>query len=280
MGPFTRFVPLLLLVGVLPAKNSVQPNFSDLTIKTKQVGSAYSSVTTLYLKGARQRMEYVSENPNSHSVIITQCDQRLRINLNDDAKLYAELPIRPPDPSKAAKKTPAPTSGIDVNITINSTDTGERRQIGPYEARHMKTTTTVDAPAGASMKPSVEEKDGWYVDIPSLYCRQQGRTGFLFATAGARQDRLHFHWNGPAPHGYPIEESIHRTQDEFTHSTKTELLAVSEEPISASLFERPKNYSPAKHLANGGIDMRSPETLTNRVYVFLAGLKNSLTNWM
>ncbi len=280
MGPFTRFVPLLLLVGVVSAKNSAQPNFSDLTIKTKQVGPAYSSVTTLYLKGARQRMEYVSDNPNSHSVIISQCDEGLQIRLNDDSKLYAELPIRTPDLSKAAKKVPVQASGLDVDITVNSTDTGERRQIGPYEARHVKTTTTVDAPAGASMKSKVEEKDGWYVDIPSLYCRQQQGRAFMFTRFGTKQDKLHFHWSGPAPRGYPIEETTRTTQGEFTSSIKTELLGVSQEPISASLFERPKNYSVAKHLSNGGIDMRRPETLTNRVYVFLADLKNSLTNWM
>jgi hypothetical protein len=278
MGPFTRLVPLLLLVGVVSAKNSAQPNFSDLTIKTKQVGPAYSSMTTLYLKGARQRMEYVSDNPNSHSVIITQCDEGLRINLNDDAKLYAELPIRTPDLSKSAKKVPVQLSGLDVNITINSTDTGERQQVGPYEARHVKTTTIVDAPTGASMKSKVEEKDGWYVDIPALYCRQQQERGFIFARFGTKEDRLHFHWNGPAARGYPIEETIRTTQDEFTSSIKTELLSISQDPISASLFERPKDYSPARHLSNGGIDMRSPETLTNRVYVFLAGIKNSLTN--
>ena len=283
MGPFTRFVPLLLLVGILSAKSSVLPNFSDLIIKTKQVGPAYSSMTTLYLKGARQRMEYVSDNPNSHSVIITQCDQSLRINLNDDSKLYAELPIRKMPALSKATPNPVPTTVFDVNITIDSKDTGERRQIGIYEARHVKTTITVDAPIGANMKSSVEEQDGWYVDIPGLYCRQQqGRIGYVFPTFRTQEheDRIHFHRTGSASTGYPIEETIHRTLGEHTSVTKTELLEVSQDFLSPSLFERPKNYSAAKHLPNGGIDMRNSETLTNRVYVFLADLKNSLTNWM
>jgi hypothetical protein len=58
-----RLLPVLLLTAPLPLPKLVVPNFPDLTIKTRRTdGTQYSQEDTLYLKGARQRSEYVIQN--------------------------------------------------------------------------------------------------------------------------------------------------------------------------------------------------------------------------
>ncbi len=68
---------------------------------------------------------------------ITQCDEKLRLNLNNQQKTYASFPIE--DCTTQAKRA-RPTSqqemtGSDVTVTIDSVDTGERRKIGSHEIR-------------------------------------------------------------------------------------------------------------------------------------------------
>ena len=130
-----RLLPVLLLTASLPLPNLVVPNFPDLTIKTRRTdGNQHSTEETLYLKGARQRSEYVIQNAGStiDRVTITQCDEKLRLNLNNQQKTYASFPIE--DWATRAKRA-RPTSqqemtGADVTVTIDSVDTGERRKIG------------------------------------------------------------------------------------------------------------------------------------------------------
>jgi hypothetical protein len=134
MVPSTfSLLALLLLFASSTLPNPVVPNFSDLKIKTRHSGTSSSFVNTLYLKGARQRQEYVYEKPfNMRPASINRCDDRKRIDLNPDTRLYAELPIiawserrkdgRPIPPNE--------TTGADVTITTDSVDTGERRQLG------------------------------------------------------------------------------------------------------------------------------------------------------
>jgi len=41
-----------------------------------------------------------------------------------------------------------------VKVTVESVDTGDRRQIGRYTARHVMTTTTTEPSPGASTRAS------------------------------------------------------------------------------------------------------------------------------
>ena len=104
---------VLLLSAPLPQPKLVVPNFPDLTIKIRQTSGEYSSLKTLYLKGARQRSEYVMQNAGTSmdDITITQCDKNLLLNLNNKEKTYASFPIEdwttrikradptPPEPS-------------------------------------------------------------------------------------------------------------------------------------------------------------------------------------
>lgn len=277
-------ISVLLLVGVPSSPRSIVPSFPDLTIKTRHIDGRNTHTETLYLKGARQRIEAASDGPlASPSTNILQCDQRLRILLNKQAKVYAELPIRDSQPSSKNARPIAESqmTGKDVTIIFDSVDTGERRSIGGYLARHIKSTVTTDAPSGAAIPASLLEQDGWYIDFPGLYCREnaQAVSEFLVANVGNRYDRVHFKRMGTASKGFPIEETTCTTQNGISTESKIELLEISQVSLNPSLFERPKDYAQAKRMVNGGFDMTKPDTLSNRVYVFLQDLKSSLGNW-
>src|SRR5713226_9944546 len=211
MGPSTfKLLALVVLLTSATLASLVVPNFSDLKIRTRRNDPVNSDVETLYLKGSRQRREYLHDQPVKATFVnISRCDDRKRIDLNDDAKLYAELPIV--DWSEQRKRArplpPTEMTGAEVTITTDSVDTGERRQQGAYTARHVKIKITVESGPGAATPSSVEERDGWYIDLPGLGCEDSGqRIGFLYArfASGRRHDQIHFKRLGTAPAGFPL----------------------------------------------------------------------------
>jgi hypothetical protein len=275
---------VLLLTAPVRLPKPVVPTFPDLAIKTRRTDdNHYSSVQTLYLKGSRQRSEYIIQNAGSsmNGATITQCDERLRLHLHDKEKTYTSFPIE--DWATRDKRArPAPqveTTGADVVVTIDSVDTGERRKMGSYELRHVKTTTRVEPSAGAVMRASVTEVDGWYVDLPGLGCEESRSVGFsyLMASSGKR-DRVQIKRLGTAPHGYTVEETSRKVEAGLTAISKTELLEFSETPLDASLFEAPAGYSPASRTARG-LDMTKADTLGNRLQWYWAELTTSVQRW-
>jgi hypothetical protein len=280
-----RLLPVLLLTAPLPLPKLVVPNFPDLTIKTRRTdGTQYSQEDTLYLKGARQRSEYVIQNAgrSMDHVTITQCDEKLRLNLNNKQKTYSSSPIE--DWASRAQRTrptpPPEMTGADVTVTIDSVDTGERRKLGSHEIRRVKTTTKVEPGAGAVMQPSITEVDGWYIDLPGLSCRESRGVGFVWSRlSSGRQDCLQIKRLGTAPHGYAVEETSRRTEAGRTTISKVELLEFSEAPLDASLFEVPAEYSPALRTAHCGVDMTRPDTLGNRLQSYWAELTTSVQRW-
>ena len=165
----------------------VVANFPDLTIKTRHTsGDQLSEMRALYLKGSRQRTENEFEKPVRadalHSASLWQCDAKLHFFLNQRDKIYNSSAIE--DRSERLKKArpvslPQP-SGAVVMITIDSVDTGERRQFQHYTARHVKAKTTVEPGPGASTPASVEQTDGWYLDLPGFACAEQPSSGFAW----------------------------------------------------------------------------------------------------
>ena len=289
MGPSTlKLLPLLISLTFLTSaalSNPGAPAFSDLKIKTRRNDSFDSTVETLYFKGSKRRREYSHEKPSEMKFVsISQCDERKKIVLNEDARLYAELPIT--DWSEQRKRArplpPTEMTGAEVTITIDSIDTGERRAQGAYTARHLKIRTTVESGPGAAMPSSTEERDGWYIDLPSVGCEDSGqRTGFVYAMliAGGRRDRVHFKRLGTAPAGFPLEQSTIKTEQGKSTVSKVELLEFSDSPLDDSLFQVPQGYSPALSTPHGGYDMMKPETLANRVHVYWAELRDWTRQW-
>ena len=278
----------LLLLASAALTSVVVPNYKDLTIKThREVGDFSSSIDTLYLKGPRERSETRVEKPtaanNSVHIGISQCDQKQSIALNPTARVYARFAIQ--DWAERMKHAPHveqnEASGAEVNVTIESVDTGERKAFGSYIARHVKTVTEVDPGPGASVPASSEEMDGWYIDLPGLGCQESDNPiGFVWSSSrmggeSARRDRINITHLGTAPHGYALTQVIKRTEEGRTTVGKIELLEFSEAPVDWKLFEIPSGYSPALRTLQGGYDMTKADTFANRLAQLWAELKAS-----
>jgi len=261
---------LILAASVEPPKFIV-PNLPDLTIKTRRTsGDWMSRVDTLYLKGARQRTEAVVEKPTREAVnwaVIRQCDEKRVFNLNERDKIYASSKIEDwSERLRKARPVSLAYSGAEVLMTIDSIDTGERRQFEHYTARHVRVKIRVEPTHGALTPPSVEEIDGWYIDLPGFGCQEQGARGFGFLSSG--QDRLQVKWLGKATRGYAIEEKSVKTEVGNKTISKVELLEISEAPLNPSLFELPAGYRQALQTGNGGADLTKPDTVSNRAQYY------------
>src|ERR1700686_2227818 len=287
---FSTFSVFILALSVgLP--KLIVPNFHDLAIKTRHTSGdqksavQFSEVRALYLKGSRQRTESVLAKPAGtdaiNSAAIWQCDEKRIFFLNQRDKIYNSSVIE--DRSellKRARPVSLPQmSGAEVIITIDSVDTGERRQFGPYTARHVKVKTTFEPGPGASIPASLEETEGWYIDLPGFRCEEQPSRGFAFVSvsiSGSPRDRLQVNWLGKAPRGYAIEETSVKTGSTDTTVSKIELLEISEAPLSPSLFELPKGYRQALQTAYGLADLTKPDTIFNRANYYWT----MLTLWL
>jgi hypothetical protein len=152
-----RVLALLLalpLSASVVAAPSPAPPTRDVTVKTEQRlapgrGARTTTIAT-YFSGTRQRREAMTRGASLDAdirwVTITQCDERRTLILNPESRLYAYMPHEAPAFRRLIQPViavPRPNpSGRKVIIAIDAVDTGERRQVGSYVARHVKTTTT------------------------------------------------------------------------------------------------------------------------------------------
>jgi hypothetical protein len=140
--------------------------FADLKITRKNGAGGYSGQSAVYIKGARERTEMQT------ITTIRQCDLHRTIQINERARKYVIVPDSEGAAEMNAPATPEPQRpktarrGAIVTHTVNITDTGERKQMFGYTARHIKTTMVMDAPAEACNPGHMEmESDGWYIDF-------------------------------------------------------------------------------------------------------------------
>jgi hypothetical protein len=267
----------------------VVPNVPDLTIKTRETIDLPQSTVqtnTLYFKGAWHRRElhlqFPSALPAQRTVrysTITRCDERRTLELNHEARLYGWSPltfigrdlywVR----SRLRATPEPPAAGADVKITINTVDTGERRQVGSYSARHVITTITTDPGPGAHTGPSESVEDGWHIDLPPAGCWNAGdEHSFLTASvvrAGEAPDRIHVEFRGAGRRGFPIEETTRRHGGhEPPITTRVMLIEFSEAVLDKSLFDVPAGYRPALPHLIGHFDMTKPDTVANRLAAY------------
>ena len=275
--PIALAIAPVIVAQTLSIPTFVVPTFADLTIKKRHSFGATSSggtIEVLYVKGARERRDFLDEQPGSRrppSATIMQCDQRRSVQLNPDAKLYS-LSVLEDWAAKLKRGRPVPEGqGADVTTTFDAVDTGQRRPAGHYVARRVRTTVTVEPSPGANTPPSIRETDGWYIDLPGLGCTDAATTAYLtgeLVEPGGLRDRHHYKTKGAASRGYAIEETTRFTQTGGMDVDRVELIELSEHPLDLSLFDIPRDYRPALQLVRGGYDMTKPDTLANRLQVY------------
>ena len=264
---FFSFAVLIMLVSVFtsyayaqrrpaPQKPAPQkPAASDLKITYKQTTSGQTMESTTMLKGARERSE-MRMGHGMDMVNITQCDLKRTIQLSDNARKYVITPMNVTATSAGAAPTPAtPTSqptrrGGVVTYTTTSTDTGERKEMFGFTARHLKTTMVIaSSPDACSPSNLKMELDGWYIDFSyGLQCDlPQTQTPYNPSAAGGCRDRYEFKSVGNVKKGYPLIETMtmYGADGSVMTTTTKEVVELSREPLDSALFDIPTGYTEA-----------------------------------
>jgi len=252
---------------------------ADTKIKSRQTSGGQTYENTSYIKGKRQR----TETNNGQMIMIQQCDLRRNLQIMPQAKVYM---IQPYDEPAAANTTAnnAPTTsqpgttkkGGVVTSTVTTKDTGERKQMFGYTARHIITTMEMmSSPDACSTVDTKMQIDGWYIDAAfALDCDSSSAySGYRPKASGGCQDRYETKQIGAARKGYPVWEKMTmfgpNGAESFT--TTNEVVEFSQATLDPSLFDVPEGYrqvddfSSAYSAASGTPESSNPSNTSSSV---------------
>jgi hypothetical protein len=225
-----------------------QTAFADVKIKSKQTMSGQSYENTTYIKGKRQR----TESMNGMMINLNQCDLRRGVQINPNTKTYIINEYQ--QDTTAAKTTAAPAksdgvirAGGTVTTTVTVKDTGERKQMFGYTAKHliitMETVSSPDACAKNNMKM---QTDGWYIDAEfALDCSQYAQyQSYNPKSKPTCQDKYQMKTVGTAKRGYPVYEKMTMFDEsgKETYTMVSEVVELSKATLEAGLFDIPAGY--------------------------------------
>ena len=221
--------------------------FADVKVRSKQTMSGQSYESTTYIKGKRQRSETVGGMVN-----ITQCDLRRGIQLNTNSKTYLVNPFAPT--TQTTTKTSALTdkngviqTGGRVSTTVTIKDTGERKQMFGYTARHLIITMeTLSSPDACNKSDFKMQTDGWYIDAAFALDCDNGAAYQNYANnrTGGCQDKYEMKTVGTAKRGYPVYEktTMFDESGKESYSMISEVVEFSHTTLDAGLFDVPEGF--------------------------------------
>lgn len=258
----TTFALILVICAgagfVINSQTSNRPTTNDVKIRQRMSsGGATGVETTLYIKGQRMR----SESGGLGFSTILQCDLKRSLTINEKTKTYL---ISSTDTSNTAvagdggPAVPAPVTqnqpqrGGVVNITNTITDTGERKEMFGFTARRIKTSMVKTASPEACDKDQKVETDGWYIDFQYTFeCpgQTQKPQAPTYRPRPGCKDDIRAKTVGTAKLGFPLLVTTTVYQPDGRTSTMTqEVLELSRESLSSSLFDIPEGYTLAKDM--------------------------------
>ena len=253
-----------------------------ITIKTTMAGMPTQSTTMI--KGLRERSETNMSmgGMNMSQTSITQCDLRRTIQINDRARKYMISPMDSDESTASTTGTDAAAMsgpsrrGGDVTMSVNTTDTGERKEMFGFTARHLKRTMISQSSPDACQQQHMKiETDGWYINLEyGLSCPSQRppqRPGM--ASTGCR-DRYQYKHNGPSNLGYPLIETttMYGADGSATFTMTKEVIELSRQTLDAALFDVPAGYT----LANNQQEMNGTPSMAE--IMAMAGQQPGQTN--
>ena len=250
---------------------------NDLKIKTRMEMQGFNMDSTVYIKGERERTEQTLPGMNLQMVTIKECDLRRDIQINDNAKVYKIDPFGDNTPTAPAPKTttPAPPppsnkptrKGGVVTINVTMTDTGERKEMFGYQARHLKMamsfTSSPDACSKANMRM---ETDGWYINFRNSFnCREEFVPRQAIERGQRKPDCLDewkYNVQGNVKIGYPADVTMTMYDEKGKPFTmRQQILELSRAKLDQALFEIPAGYTEGDPYSMkammGGIDLGS-----------------------
>src|SRR6185369_16377840 len=253
----TTIVRIAVVIACLSALSATAS--ADTKVKTRQTTGGQTYESTSYIKGKRQR----SETNSGQMIMIQQCDLRRNIQIMPQMKVYMIQPYDQPNQPSPSSTTPGATSpasqpvkkGGLVTSTITTKDTGERKQILGYTARHIITTMEMkSSPDACSQNNTKMEIDGWYIDATfALDCdSSRAYTNYRPKASGGCQDRYETKTIGTAKKGYPVWEktTMFGPDGAESFSSINEVVEFSQATLDQSLFEIPEGYREVEDFAS------------------------------
>jgi hypothetical protein len=235
----------IIITGIITTSTVV----ADVKIKAKQTMSGQSYENTTYIKGKRQR----AESMNGMMVSLIQCDLRRGLQLNTQTKTYVVNPFDATSSATTTKTTAVVDkngvvqAGGRVTTTIALRDTGVRKQMFGFTARHLIITMeTISSPDACSKTNTKMQTDGWYIDAEFVldcdYAQQNYRNSSP-KNAGCR-DTYEMKTVASTKRGYPVYEKMTMFDEsgKETYSMVSEVVELSKATLDASLFEVPADY--------------------------------------
>lgn len=168
------------------------------------------------------------------------------VNLYDDGTVSEPMQVN------AGGKSLPVTKGGTMYITTTFKDTGERRQMFGFTARHIiQTVETESSPDSCNPTKSKMEMDMWVIDAEfGLACTQNStyRQYKPGKSGGGCRDRVVPKTIGSAKSGYPLIQKMTMFDDKGKESyTMTqEVIELSKATLDQSLFEAPADYREVK----------------------------------
>ena len=255
---------LVFTVSIVSAITSAQrrpatekPLAGDFKITFKQTVSGQTMQSTTMIKGQRERSETsVSTGAYTmNTVNITQCDMKRTIQVNDRARKYLITPMDDGSSSSgtstAAPRPAAPaTRGGVVTMTVNTVDTGERKEMMGFTARRFKRTTMMESSPDSCAETKMKiETDGWYINLEyGLSCPSNRASSTAMTTSSGCRDRYVYKTTGPSHIGFPLQETttMYGADGSVTMTMTKEVVDISREPLDNALFDIPAGYSEAR----------------------------------
>lgn len=256
------FYPMLLILFATAGVASAQPGRTrpaaqgdiKVTYRTTLVAGQSSESVTM-IKGTRERSE-MRMGYGFDQITVTQCDLKRTIQISDSAKKYVITPMDTGDTptTPPAKNVPASSpvrKGGVVNYVATAIDTGERKEMFGFTARHVKQTISIQSsPDACNAANQKMELDGWYIDLTvGLECHldrppvaPMGR-----APKSGCQDQVRFRREGTAKTGFPLIETMtmYGPNGQVQVTTTKEVVELSRQPLDAALFDIPAGYTEA-----------------------------------
>src|SRR5688572_24149257 len=246
---------LYTLAIIITALISSSTALADVKIKSKQTMSGQSYENTTYIKGKRERRESM----NGMMVNLTQCDLRRGVQLNSQTKTYIVNSFGDVTPNAGASTAVTDKNGVvqaggRVTTTITTKDTGERKQMFGFTARHLIITMeTVSSPDSCNKANTKMQTDGWYIDAEFVLDCDYGVQGYNAnsSRSGGCKDKYEMKTVGTAKRGYPVYEkmTMFDAAGKETYSMINEVVELSKATLEASLFDVPSDYREASDAA-------------------------------
>jgi len=300
-----HFSPPWLLLLLVPMLQVSANNGIKMTIRFGQAEN--SSEHTVYISGDRKRMEFRNSSGKKNAdgslqltygpmlVAITRCDLGQTFELNLDTSEYTSAP-HPPKPLTREQiearglQIPATSEKPTLRIEVNTTDTGERKEMFGHIARHVLTTRKQTPLEGSRSEPQETVTDAWYIDLNQrLSCdhdwseRKNSHVYTLFTNGKQRREKVEFISTGEAQAGLALQSV---TTSKITYArpdgtrkqtdSRTELLVteLQEGPLDPTLFEIPPGFRHVQSIERNAMSSAS----SSRMQDLWQRLKASVTS--